>query len=372
MPGIGSMSQFRASLWSNAEKLIDQFYDICAQIVQLQKILIKKRDILLTTYSLQQTDSNENVVLNKLLKQKIVLSSVGGDSLTTNGHKYDEYEQTLNSTDDPSTMAHKSQQSVEFLYEYWRILVSILNTNLTQVCIQSNYIKQTFHNEYPKLLKLYNDLWLRIVQLNPLVERYVYLNQKSNCMLCTEIVFKFNFFPSFFFSQNAKANSPAQIQSGYELLRKCFVELENSYLARSLTNLFDPINLIFSQNTTQSSLSDQAKKFNTTDIDQFVKQIQVQIQTIQYDITIAQLNASNIDEKIIKEKFSYKVVNTLCKAIKMFANKCEQYLSYNHSNSGLDILLSNGFYKFINRLAHQTDGFPADFSRVCNYKLKYS
>jgi hypothetical protein len=204
MPGVGSMSQFRASLWSNVEKLIDLFHDICAQIVQLQRILIKKRDVLLTTYSMvQQADSSENIALNKLLKQKIVLSSnsLNDDALPVDEYKYNEYEQTLNNNDDndddnadvPNTnqMGHQSQQSVEFLYEYWRILVNILSTNLNQVCIQSNYIKQTFHNEYPKLLKLYNDLWLRIVQLNPLIERYIYLSPQSNRMFVRLFLFRF-------------------------------------------------------------------------------------------------------------------------------------------------------------------------------------
>ncbi len=34
----------------------------------------------------------------------------------------------------------------------------------------------------------------------------------------------------------------AEYKSSYDLLRKCFLDLENSYLTRSLANLFDQIN----------------------------------------------------------------------------------------------------------------------------------
>lgn len=140
-----------------------------------------------------------------------------------------------------------TKKSIELLYEQWRTLTTVLNSSLLSACNQSNYIKQTFQNEYPKLLKLQNDLWIRLLQLNPLMDRYNYLDpvvEKSKLKV-GGLVDKTNYL------------------SAYELLRKCFYDLENSYLNRSLSHLFDPINLIFSQNVD--------KQINRNDIETYVK-----------------------------------------------------------------------------------------------------
>ena len=64
--------------------------------------------------------------------------------------------------------------------------------------------------------------------------------------------------------------------SSYEMLRKCFYDLENAYLNRSLSHLFDPINLIFAQNSD--------KPINRSDVDVYLKGVQAQLQTLQHDI----------------------------------------------------------------------------------------
>ncbi len=56
MPNVGSMSQFRAQLWSNVEKLMDLMYDSCAQILQLQQILEKKKDLLTNLFYVDEID----------------------------------------------------------------------------------------------------------------------------------------------------------------------------------------------------------------------------------------------------------------------------------------------------------------------------
>ena len=141
-----------------------------------------------------------------------------------------------------------AKKSIEIMYEQWRVLTSVLNTSLLSACNQSNYVKQTFQNEYPKLLKLQNDFWVRLLQLNPLVDRYQYLDITDKNKL----------------KSNSQIEKPNYLSS-YELLRKCFYDLENSYLNRSLSHLFDPINLIFSQNF--------EKQINRSDIETYIKGI---------------------------------------------------------------------------------------------------
>ena len=56
MPNVGSMSQFRAQLWANMEKLSDILYDSCSQVYQLQQILEKKKDLLTNMFYLDEID----------------------------------------------------------------------------------------------------------------------------------------------------------------------------------------------------------------------------------------------------------------------------------------------------------------------------
>ena len=44
MPAPGNTAAFRATLWTNLEKLMDAVHAGCAQVQHLQKVLVKKRD----------------------------------------------------------------------------------------------------------------------------------------------------------------------------------------------------------------------------------------------------------------------------------------------------------------------------------------
>jgi len=44
MPNIGNTPQFRASLWINVEKVLDLLYTYVAQLVNLSRVLSKKKD----------------------------------------------------------------------------------------------------------------------------------------------------------------------------------------------------------------------------------------------------------------------------------------------------------------------------------------
>ncbi|CAF1077689.1 unnamed protein product, partial [Brachionus calyciflorus] len=207
MPNIGQMSQFRAQLWTNMEKLMDFVYDCTSQIYQLQIILEKKKDLITNVHYLEEINFNE------IFKQKMYLYENG------NVKGYESICACLESSD--------FKKSIEFMYEQWRLLVQVLTQSIQTACNQSNHIKQTFQNEYPKLLKLVNELWLRILQLNPLVDKYRYQTDKK-----------------------------ANFSNSYELLRKCFIDIENFYLTKSLSQLFDPINLIFSNTGSEINRSD--------------------------------------------------------------------------------------------------------------------
>lgn len=44
MPSVGNTPQFRALLWTNIEKILDLLYGYVAQLHNLTRVLIKKKD----------------------------------------------------------------------------------------------------------------------------------------------------------------------------------------------------------------------------------------------------------------------------------------------------------------------------------------
>jgi hypothetical protein len=44
MPSIGNTPQFRALLWTNIEKILDLLYTFVAQLYNLARVLVKKKD----------------------------------------------------------------------------------------------------------------------------------------------------------------------------------------------------------------------------------------------------------------------------------------------------------------------------------------
>jgi conserved oligomeric Golgi complex subunit 5 len=345
MPNVGSMSQFRAQLWTNVEKLIDLMYDSCSQLFQLQQILEKKKDVLTSNLYIDEID------FSAIFNCKMYLSVIPpqASAIVSEISVFDNSQLSTSSTvmiyESPcaiiDTSELASKKSVEFLYEQWRLLTAILGSSMLAACNQSNYIKQTFQNEYPKLLKLQNELWCRLLQLNSIIDRYRYVSlpsstfsstsatsSSSSANLTTGTGDKLNKQKSSIgvtAAQSVQANlsnlAATQYHSSYDLLRKCFTDLENSYLNRSLSHLFDPINLIFSQGGNE-------KQINRADIDTYLKGVQTQLQTLQYD-TLKSFGLSQQSQLVpaaqtSSSSFTDKVISNICKSIQMYANKSEQ------------------------------------------------
>ncbi|XP_068829172.1 conserved oligomeric Golgi complex subunit 5 isoform X3 [Capricornis sumatraensis] len=113
MPTPGNTAAFRASLWTNMEKLVDHIFTVCGQVQHLQKILAKKRD----------------PVSHICFIEEIV----------------------------------KDGQA-EILYTFWNSVTQALSSQFQTATNSSVFLKQAFEGEYPKLLRLYNDLWKRLQQ----------------------------------------------------------------------------------------------------------------------------------------------------------------------------------------------------------------
>ena len=232
MPNVGSMSQFRGQLWTNIEKLMDVIFDSCSQIVQLQQIVEKKKDVLTNLFYIDEID------FSAIFSGKMYLSSAEAagtpyptgedvsfrviqDAVHGNLLVFESICSVVNSND------VNSKKSIEFFYDHWRLLTSVLNSSVLAACNQSNVIKQTLQNEYPKLLKLQNDLWQRLVQMCPILDRYRYSSASSSSQGAVSASTASSKSVKAQQQKQAASGSASNYQSAYEMLRKCFFELEN-------------------------------------------------------------------------------------------------------------------------------------------------
>ncbi|XP_065739805.1 conserved oligomeric Golgi complex subunit 5 isoform X2 [Phocoena phocoena] len=119
MPAPGNSAAFRASLWTNMEKLVDHIFTVCGQVQHLQKILAKKRDPV-----------SHICFIEEIVKD---------------GH-------------------------AEILYTFWNSVTQALSSQFQTATNSSMFLKQAFEGEYPKLLRLYNDLWKRLQQYSQSIQ----------------------------------------------------------------------------------------------------------------------------------------------------------------------------------------------------------
>ncbi|CAF5067243.1 unnamed protein product, partial [Rotaria sp. Silwood1] len=96
--------------------------------------------------------------------------------------------------------------------------------------LDSYHLRQALEGEYPKLLKLQNDLINRLNQLQPGfsdIEMHIIDEELHD-------------------SEQTNGKQKTNIQ-----LNECFDIFENAYLSISVSRLSDPINLMFSSSTTK-------------------------------------------------------------------------------------------------------------------------
>ena len=215
----GNAAAFRSMLWSNVETLLDSILNTMSEAMQLQKILVKKRDLGQNFVELLAEDKR-NIVRN-----------------------------------------------------FWQEILSLLKTHLTQASADSSTIKQSFEGEFPKLIRLINDLRSRLVQAS-----------QSNMAAFT--------------SETPELQHPFNDDLNDDL-RQVLINFERQYLSRSLSRLFDPVNLMYVQGEAP----------NIEELDQIFR-------IINSEIAIAQV------DKLLTNAVQKNVTKT----VKLMCAKCEQLL----------------------------------------------
>ncbi|XP_068132384.1 conserved oligomeric Golgi complex subunit 5 isoform X2 [Hyperolius riggenbachi] len=242
MPQPGNTAAFRAALWTNMEKLMDQIYSACVQVQHLQKVLAKKRDPVSHVCFI--------------------------DEIAKDGQS-------------------------DILYTFWNSITCILSSQFEKATNSSTFLKQAFEGEYPKLLRLYNDLWKRLQQYSQNLQGS--FASSGNSDLVAEL-------------QQIEDDT----QDGFMLkkldddpektLKDSLQPYEAAYLSKSLSRLFDPINLVFPQGGRNPPSADE--------LDSIIKTI-----------------ASEMNVAIVDPHLCVAVSKNVAKTIQLFGVKSEQLLS---------------------------------------------
>nr|XP_025839854.1 conserved oligomeric Golgi complex subunit 5 [Vulpes vulpes] len=242
MPTPGNTAAFRASLWTNMEKLVDHICTVCGQVQHLQKILAKKRD----------------PVSHICFIEEIV----------------------------------KDGQP-EILYTFWNSVTQALSSQFRMATDSSMFLKQAFEGEYPKLLRLYNDLWKRLQQYSQNIQGkfntsgttdlYVDLQQMDDDTQDIFIPKKPDYDPE-------------------KALKDSLQPYEAAYLSKSLSRLFDPINLVFPPGGRNPPSADELEGI---------------IKTIASELNVAAVDAD----------LTLAVSRNVAKTIQLYGVKSEQLLS---------------------------------------------
>ncbi|XP_067934499.1 conserved oligomeric Golgi complex subunit 5-like isoform X2 [Watersipora subatra] len=209
------------------------------------------------------------------------------DSIYSSCSQVHHLHRVLSKKRDPVTQVcfiseYSKDADADLMNRHWKNLTSALKSKLTSAAGKSNLVKQALESEFPKLLRLLSDLWSR---LNQAISA-----SSADAPLVMAL------------DGSAVEELTSHVFDAEKLLREAVSSFNNAYLSRSLSRLFDPINLVFPQGSV-SIPSDE-------EIGGIVKTISSELQVASFD-----------------DKLAHAVSKNVTKTVQMFAVKCEQLLS---------------------------------------------
>uniref|UniRef100_A0A3Q1CJX5 Conserved oligomeric Golgi complex subunit 5 n=1 Tax=Amphiprion ocellaris TaxID=80972 RepID=A0A3Q1CJX5_AMPOC len=235
LPTPGNTAAFRAALWTNLEKLMDQICAACRQVQHLQKVLMKKRDPV-----------SHVCFIDEIIKD--------------NANVY--------------------------------IFFQIYHLCLFLPFLASSFLKQAFEGEYPKLLRLYNELWRRLQQYSASLQGTLTSSGGVDASLDITATETDN---QDLFTHGKQNYNPEKA------LKDSLQPYEAAYLSKSLSRLFDPINLVFPMGGRNPPSNDE--------LDSIIKTIS------------SELNVASVDLNL-----SLAVAKNAAKTVQLFCVKSEQLL----------------------------------------------
>uniref|UniRef100_A0A8C9YYH0 Conserved oligomeric Golgi complex subunit 5 n=1 Tax=Sander lucioperca TaxID=283035 RepID=A0A8C9YYH0_SANLU len=241
LPTPGNTAAFRAALWTNLEKLMDQICAACKQVQHLQKVLMKKRDPVTHVCFI--------------------------DEIIKDGQP-------------------------DILYTFWNDVTKTLSEEFHRATEASSFLKQAFEGEFPKLLRLYNELWRRLQQYSASLQGAL---TSSGGMDASLDITTTDTDSQDLFTHGKQDYNPEKA------LKDSLQPYEAAYLSKSLSRLFDPINLVFPMGGRNPPSNDE--------LDSIIKTIS------------SELNVASVDPNL-----SLAVSKNAAKTIQLFCVKSEQLL----------------------------------------------
>ncbi|XP_030405072.1 conserved oligomeric Golgi complex subunit 5 isoform X2 [Gopherus evgoodei] len=181
----------------------------------------------------------------------------------------------------------------DILYTFWTAVTQTLSSQFQIATDSSVFLKQAFEGEYPKLLRLYNDLWKRLQQYSQNIQRN--FNASGNTDLFAELQQMEEDTHDIFMQKKQDYDSEKALKDSLQ-------PYEAAYLSKSLSRLFDPINLVFPPGGRNPPSTDE--------LDSIIKTI------------ASELNVAAVDPNL-----SLAVSKNVAKTIQLYGVKSEQLLS---------------------------------------------
>lgn len=228
-----NVSGFRSILWSHFETVLDAGFNACCEMMQLQKILCKKRDLL-------------------------------GNSFF-------------------DLLENDKRQVVDLV---WSKMLELLKQSLQKGTSTSPLMKETLEGEFPKMVRLFNDLWYRLCQ-SALTYLVADPSTASGCQLVNP------------FHEDAGTR--------HIVRETVLLTYERPYLSKSLSRLFDPINLMFSTSSRDDSTTSLASD-------------QDELRRI-FRVVASELSIAHVDQGLL-----LAVSKNIAKTVHLMCNKSEQML----------------------------------------------
>uniref|UniRef100_A0A8C7WJ17 Conserved oligomeric Golgi complex subunit 5 n=1 Tax=Oncorhynchus mykiss TaxID=8022 RepID=A0A8C7WJ17_ONCMY len=181
----------------------------------------------------------------------------------------------------------------DILYTFWSDVTHTLSVEFQRATAASSFLKQALEGEYPKLLRLYNDLWRRLQQYSSSIQGVISSSAGLDTAMDLPTTEMDN---QDLFTQTKHDYDPEKA------LKDSLQPYEAAYLSKSLSRLFDPINLVFPMGGRNPPSHDE--------LDSIIKTI------------TSELNVASVDTSL-----TLAVAKNAAKTVQLFCVKSEQLLS---------------------------------------------
>uniref|UniRef100_A0A8C2B038 Conserved oligomeric Golgi complex subunit 5 n=1 Tax=Cyprinus carpio TaxID=7962 RepID=A0A8C2B038_CYPCA len=179
----------------------------------------------------------------------------------------------------------------DILHTFWSSVTQTLSEELQKATAASTFLKQALEGEYPKLLRLYNELWKRLQQYSASIQGALV---SSGAGLDVELPLLEHDTEDLFTRTKPDYDPEKDLKDSLQ-------PYEAAYLSKSLSRLFDPINLVFPQGGRNPPSNDE--------LDSIIKTI------------ASELNVASVDSGL-----TIAVAKNAAKTVQLFCVKSEQLL----------------------------------------------